>query len=168
MSIKNKEVPIMVKIMDFLEKYWIHITILLVAIPYLKRYLNEQKIKNLESDVNLEKETKLITNISPIVQNDRRSKITSSKELWSASAKLAHDFGFDVADKGNWYDFIFPTGWTENDVEIRNTLLKYRNYFPILEKLYFEVDTNSRNLRTDILQNLDKAELAIVRKAIKI
>ena len=164
----KNNIPFSVQLMEFIKKYWLVITALLVGYPYLKRYLDAQKVKNVASDTMVIKETKLITNASPVVQNDRRSKITVSKELWAASAKLAHDFGFDVADKGNWYDLLRPSGMTENDVEIRNTLLKYRNYFPALEKLYYEVDTNSRSLRNDILQLLDKKELIIVRKAIKL
>lgn len=160
--------PLSVQLMEFIKKYWLVITALIVGYPYLKRFLDTQKVKNIASDSMVVKETKLITNTSPIVQNDRRKKITVSKELWAASAKLAHDFGFDVADRGNWYDIFRPSGMTENDTEIRNTLLKYRNYFPALEKLYFEVDTNSRSLRNDILQLLDKDELIIVRKAIKL
>jgi hypothetical protein len=165
---KSDKTDYPVKIMEFLKKYFVFILLILIGYPYLKRYLDSQKIKNEQSNATVIKELKLLENTSPIVQGSKRDKITRSKELQAASAKLAHDFGFDVRDQGNWYDMLNPRGWTENDAEIRNTLMKYRNYFPILEKLYFEVDTNSRKLRNDILQHLDKDMLVQVRKALKI
>jgi hypothetical protein len=165
--------------LDFIKRNWIVITGLLIAVPYLKRYLDDQKtaIKNNQSDNILKetektteviKEIKVIQNANPNSQNARRRKITGSSELWAASTKLAHDFGFTYSDTGGWLDRLNPRGWTENDASIRNTLLKYRNYFPILEKLYYEIDTNSRNLRKDINELLDDKELILVRNGLKI
>jgi hypothetical protein len=163
-----KKQSIAVEVMEFLKKYIVFILLLLIGYPYLKRLLDREKIKNEQSNATVIKEIKLLENTSPILQGTKRDKITRSQELQAASAKLAHDFGYDVRDQGNWFDFLNPRGMTENDAEIRNTLMKYRNYFPILEKLYFEVDTNSRKLRSDILQYLDKDMLIQVRKVIKI
>lgn len=164
---------------DFIKRNWLVITGLLIVIPYIKRYLDDQAtaIKNNKSENILKetektseviKEIKVIQNKNPNSQNSRRRKITGSSELWAASTKLAHDFGFTYSDTGGWLDRLNPRGWTENDISIRNTLLKYRNYFPILEKLYYEIDTNSRNLRKDINELLDDKELVLVRKGLKI
>lgn len=167
------------KIMQFLKKYWLFITAILIGYPYLRRYIESQSqktdeavlensVKEKEANVNYVKEIKLIDNTNPLTQNSKRLKITASKDLHAASQSLASDFGVQYSDKGNWYDFLNPRGWTENDLNIRKTLVLYRNYFPILEKLYFEVDTNSRSLRKDILQYLDKGELTYLRKYLKI
>lgn len=164
---------------DFIKRNWIMITGLLVAIPYLLRYLKAQAQKTTTADMELElkqkvetgqvvKETKLFENENPLTQNQKRLKITASKDLHAASQSLAVDFGVIYKDAGNWYDFLNPRGWTENDEEIRKTLVLYRNYFDKLEKLYYEVDTNSRSLRKDILQYLDKDELKYLRKYLKI
>ncbi|MGL3000507.1 hypothetical protein [Flavobacterium sp. RSSB_23] len=165
--------------MQFLQKYWIVILGLIIAVPWIQNYLEEMKTKNqndkLENDVEkietkkaVEKEIKLLDNKNPLTQKQKRLKITGSSELWAASEKLASDFGFAIQDSGDWWDFAKPRKWTENDESIRNTLLKYRNYFSILEKLYFQVDTDSRSLRADILKYLDKSELVLVRKGLKI
>lgn len=167
------------QVIEFLKKYWLFITALLVGIPYLKRYLDEQaektriakeqiQLEGQKASAEIKNETKLLANQNPLTQKDKRLAITGSKDLHAASTKLAHDFGFLVADRGEWYDFLKPKGWTENDTEIRKTLVLYRNYFNILEKLYYEVDTNSRSLRKDILNLLDKDELAYLRKYLKI
>lgn len=165
--------------MEFLQKYWFIILGLLIAIPWIKNYLAEMATKNKkdalqnvveekETVFETNKEIKIIENKNPLTQKQKRLKITGSSELWAASEKLAHDFGFSIQDTGNWYDFAKPRRWTENDASIRNTLLKYRKYFNILEKLYYTVDTPSRSLRADILKYLDTSELALVRRGLKI
>jgi hypothetical protein len=167
------------QVIEFVKKYWLFITALLIGIPYLKRYMDEQaektrqasaqnKLDGIKADTIIIKETQFVTNLNPLTQKQRRLKITASKELHAASQKLASDFGFLYADQGNWYDFMNPRGWTENDKAIRETLVLYRNYFDKLEKLYYEVDTNSRSLRKDILQLLNADELKYLRKYLKI
>ena len=164
---------------DFIKRNWIMITGLLLAVPYLLRYLKAQAQKTSVANVELEYKdkiekseianaTKLFENTNPLTQNQKRLKITASKDLHAASQSLAVDFGVIYKDAGNWFDFLNPRGWTENDEAIRKTLVLYRNYFDKLEKLYFEVDTNSRSLRKDILQYLDKDELTYLRKYMKI
>ncbi|PWA08973.1 hypothetical protein [Flavobacterium laiguense] len=165
--------------MEFMQKYWMVIGGLIFVYPLLKRYLAKQKELAIEQNNNLVvdqqksnatyvKEIRYINNMDPKKQLTERQKITGSKELWAASTNLANDFGVIYSDDSNWYDIFNVRGWTENDREIRNTLSKYRNYFGILEKLYFQVDTNSRNLRKDILKYLDPQELKEIRKFIKI
>lgn len=164
---------------DFIKRNWLMITGLLVAVPYIMRYLKAQALRsqvaNLELDLKekvdtkeVEKATKLFENENPLTQNQKRKAITSSQALWSASQSLAHDFGVIYKDTGHWWDIFNPRGWTENDKSIRQTLVYQRNNFPILEKLYYQVDTNSRSLRKDILEYLDKDELEYLRKYLKI
>ncbi|MFV8323578.1 hypothetical protein [Flavobacterium sp. LS2R12] len=175
---KNKT-DIATQAIEFLKKYWLFITALLIGIPYLKRYMEEQaeksrqassqvKLDGQKADAVIIKETKFLTNLNPLTQKERRLRITASKDLHSASAQLASDFGVIYSDSGNWYDFMNPRGLSENDTEIRKTLVLYRNYFDKLEKLYYEVDTNSRSLRKDILKYLDADELKYLRKYLKI
>lgn len=176
---KNNKTDYPEKIMVFLKKYWLFITMLLVGFPYLKRYLQDQEQKTeaskLENQVKSQKaklenakDIKAIENTNPLTQTQKRLRITASKDLHAASQSLAHDLGTAYSDNGNWYDFLKPKGLTENDENVRKTLVLYRNYFPYLEKLYFEVDTNSRSLRKDILELLDKDELKYLRKYLKI
>lgn len=164
---------------EFLKKYWLFITALLIGIPYLKRYMDEQaertrqaraqnKLDGVKADIIIKKETQFVTNLNPLIQSQRRLRITASKDLHAASQSLSAHFGVLYSDKGNWYDFLNPKGWSENDTEIRKILVLYRNYFDKLEKLYYEVDTNSRSLRKDILELLDADELKYLRKYLKI
>lgn len=168
--IKNNQnkVNMPTQIMDFLKKYWLIITAILVGYPYLKRYLEAEELKNKLATASVEKDTKLLANQNPLTQAQKRLKITKSKDLHAASQSLASDLGVMYSDAGNWYDFMNPRGLTENDTNVRKTLVLYRNYFNILEKLYYEVDTNSRSLRKDILQYLDADELKYLRKYLKI
>jgi hypothetical protein len=154
--------------LDFIKRNWLIITGLLIAIPYIRRYMAEQAVKDKESKEQIVKETRLIVNQNPLTQNQKRLKITKSAALHAASQSLASDFGVMYSDSGNWYDFMNPRGLTENDTNARKTLVLYRNYFSTLEKLYFEVDTNSRSLRKDILTYLDPDELKYLRKYLKI
>lgn len=175
------------QILDFIKKYWLVITALLVGLPYLKRYMADQAEKTRQAKLQLELDakkanaqgvvnTRQLQNANPLTQNQKRLSITKSKDLHAASLKLASDFGFmQTAQFTNWYDFLNPANGsniaralTENDTAIRETLVLYRNYFDKLEKLYFEVDTNSRSLRKDILQYLDPDEIKYLRKYIKI
>lgn len=174
----NKEINL-APVMDFLQKYWLLIAGLIFALPWIKKYIDEMNASNkkdsLENAVEVKetihqtnKDLKRLENQNPLTQKQKRMRITMGSELWGASQQLAEDFGIIYSDNGKWYDFLNPRGWTENDENIRNTLLKYRKYFNILEKLYFQVDTNSRSLRADILKYLDKNELVLVRKGLKI
>jgi hypothetical protein len=175
----NKKPDIGTQIMEFLKKYWMIIAGLIFVFPMIKRYLAQQKAYNEEhqqqilvdakmKEVQIIKETRYINNLDPKKQLTERQKITGSKELWAVSTKLAHDFGIIYSDNNNWYDFLNPKGYTENDVAIADALIKYRNYFDKLEKLYFQVDTNSSSLRKDILKLLDTDQLARVRKYLTI
>lgn len=175
----QKNEPLAVQTMEFLKKYWLFITMLIIGLPYLKRFIDSQQqqteqqklenqIKSQKAIKENEKENKLIANQNPLTQAQKRLTITASKDLHAASASLAVDFGVKYSDSGKWYDIFKPKGWTENDENARKTLVLYRNYFPYLEKLYYQVDTNSRSLRADILELLDKDELTYLRKYLKI
>jgi hypothetical protein len=179
MAVNNKEPHFMTKLMTFLEKYWLVIGGILIAFPLLKRYLAKQQelgleqqktllLDNIKQNTQIVKETKFYNNLDPKLQLTSRQKITAAKELWAISTKIANDFGVIYSDDNGFFDFLNPRGWTENDKAIADTLIKYRNYFDKLEKLYFEVDTNSRNLRKDILKYLDAGELKRLRKLLKI
>jgi hypothetical protein len=178
MAIQKKQ-DTSTQFMEFLKKYWYIILGFILIFPMIKRYLAQQQAYNeehqqqivLDSKINqvkIIKETRFVNNLDPKKQLTARQKITGSKELWAVSTKLASDFGVIYSDNNNWYDFMNPRGFTENDVAIADALIKYRNYFEKLEKLYFEVDTNSSNLRKDILKLLDSDQLTRVRKYIKI
>ncbi|MEO8534816.1 MAG: hypothetical protein ABI441_13750 [Flavobacterium sp.] len=164
---------------DFIKRNWLIITGLLLVIPYLKRYFENQATKNIintgdnfvkeaEAKAEVLKDIKLVENSNPLTQSQKRKAITTSSSLWSASASVAHDLGVKYKDAGHWWDFMNPRGWTENDEAARKTLVFQRNNFAILEKLYYEVDTNSRSLRADILEYLDKDELTYLRRYLKI
>jgi hypothetical protein len=179
MAAYKNEPDFMSKIMDFLQKYWLVIGGILFVFPLLKRYLNKQaelkdeqdkqlSLDNLKTTTVINKEVKFYSNLNPTKQLTERQKITASKELWAVSTKLSNDFGVLYSDQNGLFDWLNPRGWTENDKAICDTLVKYRNYFDKIEKLYFEVDTNSRNLRKDILKYLDAKELKRLRYSIKI
>jgi hypothetical protein len=156
------------KIKLFLKNNWVIITIVLFGLPYAYRYYKTQFQLNDEQDLKLEKDKAWLANLSPTTQKSRADKITTSIELQAVAKKLASDLGTAYSDKNSYFSWLNPKGWTENDESVLNTLLKYRNFFPTLERLYFECYSNSRNLRTDILELLDEKELIRLRQAINI
>jgi hypothetical protein len=147
---------------------------LIIVGPWLYRYIKAQIQANNEQDAEIDKDKAYESNKDPVVQQSKADKITKSKELQAAAKKIAHDLGTKYSDQNSsWlspstWSIFNPKGWTENDEEARNVLLKYRNYYPTLKRLYHDCYSNSRNLSDDLVDLLDKEDLALVRKAIKL
>lgn len=82
------------------------------------------------------------------------------QDLWdrikSSTMKLAHDLGVNYG----WWN---PLSWSENDKEVAQNLMYQVQNIDHLEKLYYEVYTDGRNLKNDVLKLLDKKQLEQVR-----
>jgi hypothetical protein len=156
------------KIKVFLKSNWFILAIVCLGLPYLYRYYKAQFQLNTEQDLSLEKSQNWLANLNPTIQQTKAIKITNNIEVQVAAKKLAHDLGTKYSDTNSMWSWINPKGWTENDTQVLNTLLKYRNFYPQLQRLYHDCYTNSRNLSDDVLNLLDEAELKRLRQAIKI
>lgn len=125
-----------------------------------------QKAKELNADV--AKTTRYNENQNPLTAQKKRDQITKRKDVQAAAQKIAHDLGTKYSDKNSWYSFLDPRGWTENDDAVVATIIKQRLNFYLLEKLYFQVESNSRSLTADLLALLDKDSIIRLRKYVNI
>ena len=141
------------------------------ALPFLIKFVRSQIAKINDQTFELDKQTNASQNSldSPEIQKQKAVQVAKQhkisvkdlERLKTAASKLAHELG----TKYNWYD---PKSWTENDVEV-GKILKYegRN-LNIIADLYYHVYTTSKNLKTDLIKNLDKDVLDDVRLSWKI
>jgi hypothetical protein len=73
-----------------------------------------------------------------------------------------------IRDRNSMWSWLNPKGWTENDKLVADDLIKGRNNYKLIQRLYFEVYSNSRNLLNDLLELLDQDELKRISKYLKI
>ena len=113
------------------------------------------------------KEQNFIANQDEPTLNFNLNKITKRKDIQTAAKDLAHHLGTKYSDKNSWYDWLDPQGWTENDNEVENILMRQRKNYGLLVLLYKQV-TNNRSLSNDIRMYLDSENLNRIRKHINI
>lgn len=150
------------------------IVLAIVAFFPLYRFIKGQIQTNHEQDTEIDKTKIYNGNKDPSTQQQRADKITKSKELQAVAKQLAHDLGTKYSDQNSqwtspstWYIFN-PSGWTENDKEVRVALVKYRNYYSTLKRLYHDCYSNSRNLSDDVIEKLDADDMAILKRVLKL
>jgi hypothetical protein len=164
---------VLIQVLEFLKKNWFLIVACVMAYPMLKRYMDDQAQKTKENTADNAKVDSYVINQNPLTQQQRRDKITTRKDIQKDATLLAHHLGTKYSDAGtSWFGQLLgkldPKGWTENDKEVRTILIKERLNIAKLEALYYRTETNSRNLRADVLNYLDTAELKEVQKFLKI
>lgn len=148
---------------------WVAFFVILTIIFFpLLRFIKEQLAKNEEKTASIEKKQKFQSNLNPITQKLRAEAITKNIELHNIAKNLAHNLGTLYSDRSSWWSWLNPKGWTENDKLVADNLQKGRLNYPIIQRLYFECYSNSRNLSNDILEYLDANELKRVQKFLKI
>lgn len=154
---------------DFLSKNIFLILGIILVVPWIKEYLQNMELRNKANQIEKDKEDTFLQNQNMYTQQAKRDKITKSKELQAVATKIANDLGTSINhDTGSWSDIFNPRSWTENDKEVANALIKYRNYFPTLVNLYNQAETRQRKLKEDLLKLLDDTEIKRVRQYIKI
>lgn len=145
------------------KKWILPIIGLLVAFP-LYRYVKKQLAKNEEQDAKLAKNEKYASNQNPITQQSKADKITKRKDIQADANALAHHLGTKYSDKNSWTSIFDWQGWTENDAEAAKIVIRQRLNFKLMERLYYDCYSNSRNLRNDILALIDGDELKKIQK----
>ena len=144
---------------------WLYILAGVILLFPLYRFIRNQLNKNKEQKFEIDKENNFLQNQNEPTLDVMLDKITPTKSLQKAAKDLAHHFGTKYSDANNWWDFLNPRGWTENDNEIEKILIYQRNNYALLVKLYAEV-TNSRSLGNDIRKYLDHSNRKKVAKYI--
>lgn len=173
-NLRKSKIGVNSPILEFISKYWAVLIGLLFFAPTILKWFKDLAVSVKANAVTKSIEQNNIENqnfvpktiqekVDKILFTD--GKITDKKvrdRLQSRAIELSNHFGFNH-DTGNWYDVLTPRYWTENDKEIEIILVKETHNFRHLEKLYYGVYTQSRNLSQDILKLLDKQNLKNVR-----
>lgn len=146
---------------------WVFVLIGLILLFPLFRFIRKQLQKNKEQMTQFLKEQNFVANQDEPTLNYNLNQITKRKDIQTAAKDLAHHLGTKYSDKNSWFDWLDPQGWTENDNEVENILMRQRKNYGILILLYKKV-TNSRSLSNDLRMYLDTDNLNRIRKHINI
>lgn len=147
---------------------WIAVIFIILLMFPLYRYIRKQHQKNVEQKEATEKEVNYAENQNPQIQQTKADKITTRKDIQTAAQELSHHLGTKYSDTDSWWSIFNPRGWTENDKQVADILIKQRLNYNLLKQLYYTCYSNSRDLTADVLKLLDKSELARVRKFLNI
>jgi len=142
--------------MAFSTKIWIILIVL--ALPYLFRYLYNHLNKFLQQIKSIKQENLLN---DPKLQDNEANTITQNKRLHAIAEELTHHLGTAYS----WYN---PKSWTENDKEVYNLLIEGLFDLPVIGVLYRDVYTSGRSLRMDVNKYLDTTEKKELDKQLKI
>ncbi len=136
----------------------------------LYRYILNQLSKNQTAEIKAVKQQKFLSNSDPLTQQTNADKITKDKGVQSSCKQLVTALGTLSCDNplADYWSFLYPSGWTENDAEAARILIYQRNNYQLMKRLYNECYTNSRDLSKDALNLLDTSELKKVLKYIKL
>ncbi|CAN1538476.1 hypothetical protein MCETHM1_01658 [Flavobacteriaceae bacterium] len=162
----------------FLSKYWLLMLVLLFGLPPLIRYIRTQialmkgnteankAIVNTAQNatanpVTIKKKTDAVQKIYPNVT-------TTDMQRYSTVAQgVAKALGTNVEDNhivlSGTFEFFNVSALTENEDEVVRLLKTVPTTFPIVEQLYYNVHTRSRNMKNDLLKYLSKKDLDQIR-----
>ena len=153
--------------LNWLKSNWIVVLGAFFIVPFLYRYLIDQKQQTDEKKEEIKGEVQVLENVNPETRKSNADKITTRTDVQNAASDLAHHLGTKYNDAGNWYDFLNPRGWTENDKQVLK-ILKYQVYnFHLLNRLYYEVYSKRRNLKDDVNKLLDTPQLVELKEYYK-
>lgn len=151
--------------------WFLGILAVILVVPWLLRYLKAQNAKTTSDDLQIAKDVANAENRDPEVQQTKADKITPSKNLQAAARALAYALGTHISVLPDWMDAFDPTGWTENDTEAANIVIKWSKpgNWAALQKLYTNIYSHDKNsLKADLLRLLDADQLKRIRKFVKI
>jgi len=166
-NFRNKSRSDLDGFINWIKANWVVVLGAFFIIPFLYRYLIDQAQQNKEKIEEVKGEVQVLENVNPQTRKENSDKITTNVAIQNAAADLAHHLGTKYSDAGNWYDFLNPRGWTENDKEVLR-ILKYQvRNFHLVNRLYYEVYSKRRNLKDDVNKLLDTPQLVELKEYFK-
>ncbi|MBZ4035137.1 hypothetical protein K6T82_10190 [Flavobacterium sp. 17A] len=146
---------------DFLQKYWILITGIIVFYPLLKKWYDkftqdaeEKELENAEKDLRI-----AVSN--PMTKEIELNKITSRKEVHDIAESLAVWLGTNKQTKdAPWFTWITePFSNFENENETIKELLKVKqgSTVPLVIGCYYVI--TRRDLKADLKKYLSTSDL---------
>ncbi|MEO8238478.1 MAG: hypothetical protein ABI576_10245 [Flavobacterium sp.] len=145
---------------DFLQKYWILLTAIIVCYPLLKKWYDKFTQDSEEKELeNSEKDLKIAMS-KPLTKVLEFNKITTDVTLHKIAENVAFNLGTDLATKdAPWYWWTNPTALTEDEAKVISELqkVKYGSTVPKIVELYYVI--TRRDLNTDLKKYLSTSEL---------
>lgn len=166
-NIRNQSRSELDGFVNWLKSNWLIILAAMLVVPYLYRYFMDQSQKTNEKKEEIKGEVQLLENVNPETRKINSDKITTNVGIQNAAADLSHHLGTKYSDAGNWWDFLNPRGWTENDKEVLR-ILKYQvRNFHLVNRLYYEVYSKRKNLKDEVNRLLDTKQLVELKEYYK-
>lgn len=161
MTNRTKSQANTVWLFDFLQKYWILITGIIVFYPLLKKWYDkftqdadERELEKAERDLKI-----AVSN--PMTKEIELNKITPRKEVHDIAESLAVWLGTNKQTKdAPWYTWITePFSNFENENETINELLKVKqaSTVPLVIGCYYVI--TRRDLKADVKKYLSTSDL---------
>jgi hypothetical protein len=164
------------RVFIFISTYWKELSIAAIILPFLYRYyLNQLAItENAQAKAKAKVANSENKTYNPTIQLSKLEKALKGMKFASNDQKLKIIAAAKILPFHLGTQFFFENdyvelslnhrSWTENDSEIEKILIANPVNYWIIEKLYHDVYTPSRNLSVDVLKYLDSDSLARVRK----
>jgi hypothetical protein len=167
-STRNRNQPkIWADFFQFLKTNWLFILGSIIAIPWVLRYVKKQNELGKLQTADIQSNSKIIENKDPVIQKSNADKITKVEHVQNNARDLAVHLGVKYSDSDNWWDFLDPRGWTENDNEVLRILKSEVHNIHLVKRLYYEVYTKSRNLADDVNKLLDEKQMTELKSHYK-
>lgn len=129
-------------VMEFLKRYWYVLVGIIVAFPYLIKYMREQERKDRSRATDEEIADLQNINKNPAALQEYLNQLTTNKTYQNEARDIYHHTGYAYP----WYD---PRSWTENDEAIFNILSKYNEIPFEITDCYFAI-SSGRIMRNDL------------------
>ncbi|MCV9934392.1 hypothetical protein OIU80_19100 [Flavobacterium sp. LS1R47] len=146
---------------DFLQKYWIIITGIILCYPLLKKWYEKFTQDAQERQLEMAENDLKIAMANPITKEIELTKITPRKDVHNIAESLAVWLGTNKQTKdAPWYTWITePMSNFENERETINELLKVKNptTVPLVIGCYYVI--TRRNLKADLKKYLSTSDL---------
>jgi predicted histidine transporter YuiF (NhaC family) len=143
-----------------IEKYWLVLIGLIVAVPLLLRYMKDAQTSDTVNNVEENIKLNVSKNLDPVKQQSALNAITTSVFYQDMARNVAANLGTLYQVRGGFLSWLNPRTWTENDQLIYNDLklLKNSGQVKTVSNCYFFL--TGKNLREDIIKLLDSELLA--------
>lgn len=167
-------------VLEFIKTNWLLLLAALVALPFVYRYVNnilaQIKASNLSKDVAVNNSQNGVS--SPVIIQQKivtikkkypNLSVASMEKCKTVAQKIALALGTNVEDNHNIMgaDLYNIAAWSEDESEVVKLLKTVPGTFPVVEDLYYNLFTRSRNLKTDLVKYLSQSDLKNIRAVYK-
>ncbi|RWX00401.1 hypothetical protein [Flavobacterium cerinum] len=149
---KKTESP-MQGVLDFLAKNWLMLVGIFIAYPFIKRYIDNTAIDDLQSQSNALRD-------NPQELDNALNQLTTDKDYHNAAKIIYQSYSIP---KDNW-DWLKPSMWTENDEDAYLAITSIAKGKEVPQLLYdaYRLVSGNRDLFQDSQKYLDEDYFKII------